>query len=168
MQTIKNVFLASLFTLVLSISAQAQYKGDFVLGAGISYGFDIEEVGLNLSGLYYLSEKMRVGADFIYWLPDNPPGVSTTFFEINTNFHYIFYNENSLSFYGIGSLGVHYAQASVDFLGTEINTSNTETAFGLGAGVEYELGTIRLFAEPRYFFAGFEQLAVSIGTRFSF
>ena len=162
------LLLAALFLLVWGPAAHAQNNpGDIALGGGLSYGEKISELGLQLGGYYVLNEDMRVGGDFIYWLVDSPSGVSNTFLELNGNFHYLFYQENDITLYGIGSLGFHYSSVEFTFFGETISDSNTDLALGLGAGGEYNLGAIKLYAEPRLFLTGYDQFQISFGVRFT-
>ncbi len=161
-------FLCIFFMLLLfrpAVHAQDN-PGDIFLGAGLSYGEKFEELGLQLGGYYILNENMRVGGDFTYWFIDSPTGFSNTYFELNGNFHYLFYNENDISLYGIGSLGLHYASWEWTFLGDTVSDSDTEIGLGLGAGAEYNLGAVKLYAEPRLFLTGFDQFCISIGVRY--
>ncbi len=160
-----------LFTmaLVCSLQTKAYAQGDISLGGGIAYGFDIEEIGIQIGGTYGLNEDMRLGADIIYWLigDDSFMGesFSYTFLEINANFNYIFYNEDDLMLYGIGTLGIHYADVDVNIQGFTGSESDTELGLGIGAGLEYNLGGLKLYAEPRLSLSGFDQFAVSAGVR---
>lgn len=158
-----NLLIAILFVCSISSLAIAQEKGDLSFGAGVAYGFDIEEIGLQVNGTYSLNEKMRVGADFIYWLIDNE-FIETTGWELNGNFHYLFYNENDLVLYGVGSLGLH--SASNDY--KEDTSSDSVPGLGLGAGLEYLLGPVKFYAEPRIFLSGLDQFALSAGIRVPF
>jgi hypothetical protein len=162
------LLLAVLSLLVWGPAANAQNNpGDITLGGGLSYGEKISELGLQLGGYYVLNEDMRVGGDFIYWLVDSPSGVSNTFLELNGNFHYLFYQENDITLYGIGSLGFHYSSVEFTFFGATISDSNTDLALGLGAGGEYNLGAIKLYAEPRLFLTGYDQFQISFGVRYT-
>ena len=162
------LLLAVLSLLVWGPAANAQNNpGDITLGAGLSYGEKISELGLQLGGYYVLNEEMRVGGDFIYWLVDSPSGVSNSFLELNGNFHYLFYQENDITLYGIGSLGLHYSSVEFTFFGETVSDSNTDLALGLGAGGEYNLGTIKLYAEPRLFLTGYDQFQISFGVRYT-
>src|SRR5690625_1861060 len=85
-------------------------------------------------------------------------------------YNYIFYNENDVMFYALGTLGIHYAKVSWDGpSGSEwsgrASGSDTELGLGLGAGVEYNLGSMNLYAEPRLFLSGFEQFSLAAGRR---
>jgi opacity protein-like surface antigen len=168
-----NRLIGFLFAFVLSVSLSTTASAQISLGGGIVYGFDIEELGIQASGTYNLSPEMRLGGDIIYWLigDDSFMGESwsTTYMEVNANFNYIFYDENDLILYGIGTLGIHYASFSYDFnfngFSDSGSESDTELGLGLGVGLEYNLGSVVLYSEPRIFLSGFDQFAISAGVR---
>ncbi|TVQ05597.1 MAG: hypothetical protein EA359_02770 [Balneolaceae bacterium] len=167
MKKITTLAFAFLLTAVFSSSAIAQIS----IGGGLTYGTDIEDIGIQVGGTYELNENMRLGADIVYWLigSDSFFGetISYTFLEVNANFNYIFYNENDLIVYGLGTLGIHYAKVSFDF-GDELfsgSGSDTELGLGIGAGLEYNLGGVKLYFEPRFFLSGFDQLQLAAGVR---
>jgi opacity protein-like surface antigen len=160
------------------ITAESGIKS---INAGLAFGLDMEKLGLRAGMSYFLDENMRVGGDLTYWFTGEESSsfmgvsssVSTTAYEVNGHFHYIFFNENNLIIYGIGALGLHYAKAKVSVSGTGIidgdtSSSNSEIGLGIGAGVEYFLENVSLFAEPKYFLTGFEQLKLSAGVRIYF
>ena len=128
-------------TFLLSLLTVAQEEGGITVGGGIAYGFDMEEVGIQANGYYTLNENMRVGADFLYWFTDDA-SVDLTSWELNGNFHYMFFNDNNLILYGLGSVGYHYVEASFELFGETISDSDSEIGFGVGAGIEYDLGSV--------------------------
>lgn len=165
-----------LFAAILSVSFNTTASVQMSVGGGIIYGFDFEEPGIQVGGTYTLSPEMRLGADIIYWLVGDESfmgdNFSSTLLEVNANFNYIFYNENDLMLYGIGTLGIHYASFSYDFsfngFSESGSDSDTELGLGLGAGLEYSLGGVSLYVEPRVFLSGFDQLALAAGVRIPF
>ncbi len=159
------VFLIAGMT--MQVQSQTEFeKGQMAINAGISYGFDIEELGLRGGLTYFLSPEMRIGGDLNIWLVESPASGSQTALEINANFNYIFYNENDMILYGIGSLGIHYARVKFTFLGESISESDSELGLGIGGGFEYNLGPVSLFAEPKLFLTGFDQFKLNIGVRY--
>lgn len=170
MKRVTLLIFSLFFILSLWSSLSAQNSNVISLGGGITYGFDLEEIGIQVVGTYSLNNNIRVGADFNYWLTDNESAFgssfSTTLFEINGNVHYLFYNNDGLIFYAMGSLGLHYASVSIDIpvYGSE-SASDTELGIGFGAGAEYDLGPVKLYLEPRLFISGFDQFALSAGFR---
>jgi hypothetical protein len=172
MKTLRTILILSIFLIGINLSAKDFQKGMISGSAGLSYGLDIEELGISVGGLYSLNKDMRVGAEFTYWLysDEEAMGVdySTSAYEINGHYHYIFYNEKELVIYGIGALGFHIASVSIEYAGTKVDESDSEVAIGLGAGFEYSLGGFSLYAEPKYFISGFDQLKIDAGVRFYF
>ncbi|TVR17541.1 MAG: hypothetical protein EA391_04505 [Balneolaceae bacterium] len=62
-------------------------------------------------------------------------------------------------------MGIHYARSSFSFEGFSESASDSEVGLGLGAGVEYDLGSVKIYAEPRLFLSGFEQFQFNAGVR---
>jgi len=159
-----------LFVAIISLSLSQIASAQISVGGGLAYGTNIEEIGIQVGGTYVLNEEMRVGGDFIYWLTESNEFADVTFFEINANFNYIFFEEEDLVIYAIGTLGLH--RASVDsnvdlggFGGFDVSSSETELGLGVGAGLEYDLGSVLLYVEPRLFLSGFDQLSLAAGAR---
>ncbi len=164
MKHIGIVLCAVVLMSATTLKAQTGHDaGQIGLSGGITYGTSIEDLGLRIGATYYLNETMRVGGDFTYWLVSDIMGVSVTYLEVNGHFHYIFKNEDDLMLYGIGALGIHYADVNVPGWG---GASDSELALGVGGGVEYNLGNISLFAEPKLFLTGFDQLKLNVGVRY--
>ena len=169
---ISILVITGLFT--TQATAQTNFeRGQIGINAGFAYGFDMEEPGIRVGATYFLSENIRVGADLTYWLVDSDMdydmGVDITFLEFNGNFHYLFLQENGLIIYGIGALGLHYADVSYDMEewgGPSYGYSDTELGLGIGGGIEYSLGGVSIFAEPKLFLSGFDQLKFNAGVRF--
>jgi hypothetical protein len=164
MKKLKKITIALLTGLISVTGALAQRpydEGQLAVNAGFTYGFDLEELGLRAGMTYFLNENMRAGGDFTYWFLGPVAGIDRTGLEINGNFNYIFYSENELMLYGIGTLGLHYFRASFG----NLSESDTELAFGLGIGGEYNIGAVSIFAEPKFMFSGFDQAKFNFGVR---
>lgn len=166
----KKLTLLVLFTALIGVTSNANAQnmsGDFAAGVGAGYGFDIEALGINAGFLYSFTDEIRAAVDFTYWMPDNE-GVDETAWEINANAHYLFVNDMDLRVYALA--GIHYAyyEFSFDFFGVSMEADDSEIGFNVGAGLEYDLGGIMLFAEPKFTVGGFEQLSVIAGVRFGF
>ena len=158
------VFLL-LFAATSNVQAQDE-ESDIFLGGGLSYGEKISELGLQFGGYYVYDEDFRFGGDFVYWLVDSPSGVSVNYLEFNGNVHYLFYQEDEITLYGIGSLGIHRISSSTETDMGDFSYSDTDLALGIGAGGEYSLDAIKIFAEPRLFLTGIDQFGITFGVRF--
>lgn len=156
--------------------SEAQNQEKISIGGGIIYGFDLEDTGVQAVGTYLLTNNIRMGADFVYWLPDdihitsNDQPLSFTLFEMNANLHYILNSTGTFQLYGLASLGLHYSKT--DGLSGPYFTDSTQTemelGLGIGAGLEANLRIVKLYVEPRYFMSGIEQFSVSGGIRIPF
>jgi len=169
MKPITMILVALSVMMAGSFHATAQTdfeEGQIAVNAGLTYGFDIEDIGLRGGVTYFINENMRAGGDITYWLIGDESffgeSISFTYLEINGNFNYIFYNQDDLLLYGIGALGIHLARVSI----AGESDSDSELGLGLGAGAEYNLGGLSIFAEPKLFLSGFDQLKFNVGVRF--
>jgi len=164
----KLIFL-SLFSIVFfSQKTNAQ----ITVGGGLAYGTEIETVGFNATGQYFIKENIAIVPSFTYYLPRNIVGnFSLKWFEINADINYYFDLENSnIKPYGLG--GLNYSIITVpsfDFgiLGSSDSSSNSELGFNLGAGADYDLGKkITPFAQLKYTLGDADQLTILAGIRY--
>ncbi|GJM30689.1 MAG: hypothetical protein DHS20C17_33240 [Cyclobacteriaceae bacterium] len=149
---------------------------------GISFGSEIETVGLTLGGEYFVSEKVSITPDFIYYFPKKESQVFSgskievtgKLWELNGNVHYYFSNNANLGFYGLGGLnyshmGVKYKQTDTDTGQTEAeyNLGDGEAGLNLGIGANFSLGkNFSPFLEMKYVIASTDQLVLTSGLKF--
>lgn len=148
--------------------AQADFEpGQLGITAGASYGLDMEEPAMRAGLTYFLTQELRAGVDFTYWLLEDAlieeEEIENTGYEINGNLHFLFLASRNFVFYGAGSAGIHFASTSSDI--PEFDTSDSEFAVGAGIGVEINFGMLSFFAEPKIFFSGYDQLKINGGLR---
>lgn len=133
-------------------SASAQLQ----LGGGLSYGTEAEEIGLNLRGLYGITENIAAGADFVYYFA----GENFNYTEFNINANYFFLTDE-LRPYALLGINRSTVSFSSPFFGT---VSNGEWGLNVGAGTQYTLSdNLSLFGEARYIIGDFDQLVISAG-----
>jgi hypothetical protein len=176
----KLIFSIVFFFMTLQIFGQDEKKERSIsLNAGVSYGLGIEEVGV-MGGIGYLiSNDLRLEIEFKKWfIPESSVdyysniGVVSelvmTVYELNGSVHYFFFNKNSMKAYGIGTIGGHYVNQKI-FVPGMMDEDSNETHFkmglGIGAGLEYSIGLVSVFTEPKYFLTGFDQFNIPIGIR---
>lgn len=163
--------LAAIMLLPLTVHAQ-KIAGDFEIGLGVAYGFDIAadgEMGMNANLYYSVTDEIRLGVDFIYYLLNDPQFQDPRFYELNLNANYHFVNQEVLRMYLL--LGLHYASFSYEtpVITAEASTiSDSEIGLNAGGGIELNFDSIILFAEPKLTVNGFDQLSVTVGGRFFF
>jgi len=155
---------------LLSTDAKAQTA----FGAGVMYGFDLEETAIQFNGYTKINRNVRLGADFgVYLIPDEQVNlggtiidITTTAYELNGVLHYIFQDRRNLILYGVGIVGLHGVSVEASSGGVSATDDDSELAIGFGAGAELYSGQFGFFAEPRIFISGFDQLNVTIGFRY--
>lgn len=165
-------------TVLMSNSALAQVK----IYPGISFGSEIETVGITLGGEFFVSEKVSISPDFIYYLPKkesevysgSKAEVKSRLWELNGNVHYYFIKKASIGFYGLG--GLNYSHVGVDYKQTDTDTGETELEFevadgeagvNLGIGANFSLGkNFSPFLEMKYVAASTDQLVLTSGLKF--
>lgn len=157
----KLIQIAGFSILLLIIGSQIA-KAQVSAGAGVAFGSEIEQVGVQ-GDLHYRFTNIpaiKLGAGFIYYFPKN----NHHFNEVNLNGSFIFYEEFMFKSYAY--TGLNYARSKV----TSGNTSITESAFGLniGLGAEYDFGPILAFGDLKYVVSKFDQPVFSIGIRVPF
>ena len=159
MKTTLKIFV--LIIAVLTLVSQKSYS-QVKAGAGMAFGSDIEQVGVQADLYYSLVNRpaLRFGAGFIYYFPKN----NHDFYEVNINGAYTFYEEFMFKSYFY--TGLNYARSKVDFN----NGSVSDTAYGLnlGIGAEYDFGRLLAFGDLKYVISDFDQAVFSIGLRLPF
>lgn len=175
----KNLYiLAFLLIFVGSNLANAQSR----IYPGISFGSEIETIGITLGGEFFVSERVSVAPDFIFYLPKKESEVysgsktelKSTLWELNGNIHYYFVKKTDIGFYGLG--GLNYSHVSVDYKQTDTDTGQTEMEFNmgdgeiglnLGIGANFSLGKkFTPFLEMKYVAASTDQLVLTSGLKF--
>ncbi|MEM6878935.1 MAG: hypothetical protein AAF544_10275 [Bacteroidota bacterium] len=138
-------------------------SAQLMLGGGVAYGTDVEEIAIQVRGVYSFNETWRGQADVTYYL-DGVEDVS--FYEINLNGNYVFSDTGTALFYALAGLSI--GVANVD-LGPFGSASGSDTGINLGAGGNFALGGggTMLFGEAKYTLGGFEQLVLAAGVLFS-
>jgi len=172
MRTFKLYSLATLLIGLTFWSAEANAQelvtgeGDITGSAGLSLGSNIgvlgsSEPGLTIQGYYGITDEIRAGGSFTYYLVSQE-GLSAS--EFNIDGHYLFRNEDNIVLYGLG--GISFANVSVD-TGWG-NVGGGSTGLNLGGGIEYHMGSFLLFGEPKVTVAGWGQFQVTAGARLRF
>lgn len=156
-------FLAALILLTgVHFAAQAQFS----LGAGLGYGTDVEELAIRARGVYAISGPWRAASDFDFYLDGED---DLTYWELNLNGHYIFYNTEKMKAYALAGLSFFHVGVDYD---TTIpgfdDVSDNDTGLNLGAGLEIPLGPVDFFGEAKFTLGGAEQLFLAAGLQFPF
>lgn len=160
-----------------SIKAQdLKVGGGLVLGTGVFEFDDLDnDLGIRVEGLYYINEEIRTSADLTYFFPKSEGDVDASLLGVNINAHYIFYNKEELTAYGLGGLNI--AVVTIDTPSQTVpgfgtfggSDSETEVGLNLGGGIEYMLDFVDLFGEAKFggLASDADQFVLAVGLRFA-
>ncbi len=133
-------------------------KADIKVGGGAGYGLDIEELAIQVAGIYGTADlPVDLAADFKYYLLDDPLSA----WEFNANAHYYLTDNKGTNFYLLGGLSYASVTVSFDFgpfAGGETSTSSSEIGLNVGAGANIDLGGFTLMPQAKFTIGGLEQL----------
>ena len=156
-----------LFVIPPAASGQ-KLAGDYEIGLGVAYGFDISddgELGMNANMYYSVTDEIRLGVDFTYYLVNDALFQDPRIYEFNLNANYHLINQEVFRMYAL--IGLHYASWNYK-TPVQITFSDSEIGLNAGGGLELNFDSIILFVEPRVTVNGFDQLSVTAGGRFFF
>ena len=171
--------LAVLVSGLFSINSFGQTK----LFSGVTYGSEVEALGITVGAEYFVSDKISIAPDFIYYFTNKESQViggseievKTKLWEINGNVHYYFVDNSSIGFYGLG--GLNYSHVSVDFKQTDVDSGTVEAQFdmsdgevgvNLGVGANFPISRkLTPYAELKYVAASTDQLVIGGGVKFA-
>lgn len=126
-----------------------------VWGGGISYGPNIEKMGLNLRTYQYYKSNIRVGSELNIFAPYQHPNrvpITDYLAEGMVNLHYLLPVSPKLTVYPIGGIHIKFGLQKSELIAPEdINTLSFYTGLDIGTGVQYKLGDkVYLFGEYKY------------------
>lgn len=154
------------------------------VGGGIAYGTEIENMGINLTGQYFIKDNLAIAGSFTYYFPKdfgNDLGINgedykIKWYEINANVNYYFDIPGNIKPYGLG--GLNFSIVSIptfDFGGFfggggngVKNVSTSKIGLNIGGGADFDLGkNFTPFAQLKYVLSDFDQLQILAGVRFN-
>lgn len=161
---------------VLLGSAHAQ-KGKQAIGFGLSYGTEIESIGLGIKYQYNITNPIRIEPSFNYFFENG----NVSMLDLNVNFHYLFPVAKSVKLYPLFGLtlsnwmfDMHDFDIDMDegHVHIDDNGNHNECRFGvnLGAGAEFALPrNWAMNFEFRYqLVSDFDQGVINIGAAYRF
>lgn len=168
MNCIKNCLLALAFTF-LSTGAFAQFS----VAGGLSFGTQIENIGIFARGAYDFTDVIRGNATINFFLGESAGeggfSASTNLWTVNFDGHYLLVEEDAINVYALAGLNLSTIRVKFDdptgIIGN-FSESTTEIGFNAGGGIEFPLETLIPFAEVKYVISDFDQLVIMAGVRF--
>jgi len=108
MRTIKMYLVLGVLC-VLGLTAKAQ-DSKFMLGAGLDYATDIDNLGIHLKGLYLISDDWEADAGYTYYFKKN----YTNWSALDFNGHYVFTSSDKGVLYALAGLNVTFYKIKYD------------------------------------------------------
>lgn len=155
---INRFFLTLLILTGIQFAANAQLR----VGAGLGYGTDAEDLGLQFRAVYTISGPWRAAADFVTYF-DGVEDVSL--WEFNLNGHYAFINDEKKTIYALA--GLNFFKYNYD--ATSGIADNSDTGLNIGAGLEVPIASaLEFYTEARFSLGGSDQFFISAGVQYFF
>lgn len=161
----KYTLLTVILVFITGSSEILAQEGTITVGPGLAYGSEVENLGIKVDGYYTINEEFRAGLDLLYYFPDSEGGVDVNYFGFNINGHYVFYNEEEITAYGLA--GINVLRVKAEFNGN--SNTDSEAGLNLGAGIEYAQDFGDLFGELKLAGLGgdLDQFVIGAGVRFA-
>ncbi len=142
----KSIVLVFALILSCNLFAQSFDSSKLRAGAGLAYATDIENIGININGVYAFNEKWEGAFGFTHFFK-NKYDASYNAFDFDA--HYVFHQQDDkMNFYGIGGLNI--TSVKVD-MGAAGNYTDSEVGLNLGVGMNYLLtDKLNLAPEARF------------------
>lgn len=143
--------------------------GDITFGAGFIRGsstglLENTETGINGQIFFTVTEEFRGGADFTYYFIGERELNAN---ELNFNVHYFLRNRNRLTMYGLGGINISNTSGSNDrWLEREGDPDTQKVGLNIGGGIDFRVGNLSIFGEPKLTLLGFNQFAMTGGVRY--
>lgn len=168
--------------ILMMVAAHAQ-KGKIAVGGGLAYGTEVEKLGIDLRGIYGITDKIDAAPSFTYFFPNKEDfldgEIKVTWWELNLNGHYNFMVKEQYSVYGIAGLNfsrvgwkAEYTMPGYGFTDDEkVDESDGEMKVGLnlGAGGQYNVNEkMGVFLDMKYVIVSdYDQLVFNFGVLFN-
>ncbi|WP_163715796.1 outer membrane beta-barrel protein [Mangrovibacterium lignilyticum] len=166
MKRIFLLILACVFT--IGAFAQEADLSKLRAGVGLVYASEIENVGLNLNGVYAFTDQWEGEFAFTHIFKKN----YVSFNVIDLNAHYVFYQpDDKTNIYGLGGLAINFVKLEDFGLGLVPDKSYTDTqlGFNLGVGLNYKIAEqLNLAPQIQYTIMDGSYLRIGISVQYLF
>ena len=157
--------------LTLCVWGHGAVAQSYSLGAGLAYGDDIKEPGINVRGYYNLAgNRICFGPEFTYFKKRTENSASeeldVSLFELNFNAHYIFEVNHKLGVYPI--VGLNYSQEKEKYADTGEEDTLKKWGANLGIGTHYAVNKFTAFLEYDHLFSNLSQNTFILGVFYTF
>ncbi len=143
----------------------------YSVGAGLAYGDDIKEPGINLRAYYNLANnKVCFGPEFTYFKKRTESTLNEdldiSLFELNFNIHYILEVTHKFGIYPLG--GLNYSQENEKYSDVAKEEVVKKWGLNLGMGAHYAIHKFVVFLEYDHLLSDLSQNTFIFGTFYTF
>ena len=161
----KLVLVICMFFACMGVSFAQQ--GIQAVGVHLSYGTEIENVGLGIKYQYNITNNLRFEPSMEYFFKKD----NVDMYDINMNIHYLFPIQNQVRIYPL--LGFTYTHWSLDMgelEGLDVNANESKFGANLGAGIEFDIANnwMMNFEAKYQLIDDFDQGVFNIGIAYMF
>lgn len=160
-----SLLIFLLFVITIQ-QTHAQVSEKTYLGTGLSYGSEIKGAGVGTLAEFFVNDEISFSPQINYFFPRSfSGGPKSSFWEVNTNLNYYFYQSNEANLYGLG--GLNYANVSGS--NNPFKAINARLGLNLGLGANININSnFTPFVEARYVVSSYDLLVLFLGIKFSY
>ncbi len=136
----KKVILSVILSVLFIIPANSQNQaGLFSMSANLSYGSEVESLGVGLRAQYFVMDKLRGVLEYKYFIDRH----NLSEWEVNADAHWVFGVSDAVFLYPIG--GLKFARWTLDYGRSNLDgmelpkISNNRLGLNLGIGGQIAL-----------------------------
>ncbi|WP_051697945.1 outer membrane beta-barrel protein [Prevotella sp. 10(H)] len=164
----KKVLFVLAFSLLIvgKISAQNQ-MGRISFSGNLSYGTEVESLGIGLRTQYGFTDYIRASAEYKYYIDRH----NLSAWGINIDGHYVFGISGAVSLYplvGINCTRWTYDPGRSDVEGAKYSNNRIGMNLGLGSQVELSYNTFLQIEAKEAFIKNYSQFAITVGFMYQF
>ena len=169
----KNILIIVAIVLSANVFAQEFDLTKLRAGAGLVYATEIGNIGINLNGVYSITEEWEASLGFSHIFEKDYVRYNV----LDLDAHYVFYqHDEKLNVYGLAGLGFTFWKATIPAMdlgwgmsSPEVTDNGTETGLNIGVGANYKLSDkLNLAPEIRYTIMDGSYLRIGASVQYMF
>ena len=159
----KVLFTLAVLGALSFTTAQAQTRLGLMLGVGT----EIDQPAIGGNAEFFITKKLALAPSLLFYFPESHGNWKYSWYEVNFDAHYYFYNKNIFEFYGVG--GLNYTHFTVKYKPNDEKDGEGDIGLNIGGGINFDLKAkgILPFSEIKYIFEDIDQAVIVAGIKFT-